>query len=111
MPGMYDMMYGNLSSPDAQQGYNRGFNNPMIQYGMQMLQGQNPFGAASRMLQEQNPFGAASRMLTLPYSPGGPTQQMQTLPYAEPNARGGRRRIRIGNKTYEEVDDIAQGRL
>jgi hypothetical protein len=93
MPGLYDMMYGNLSSPDAQQGYNRGLNNPMIRYGMQMLQGQNP-------------FAAASRMQTLPYSPGSPTPQMQTLPYpAEPNARGGRRRIRIGNKTYEEVDD------
>jgi hypothetical protein len=95
MPSMYDMMYGNSRSPDTQQGYNRGFNNPMTQYGMQMLQGQNP-------------FGAASRMQTLPYGPGSPTPQMQTLPYpSEPNARSGRRRIRIGNKTYEEVDDTA----
>ena len=88
MPSMYDMMYGN-STPDTQQGYGR-INNPMMQAGMGMLQGQNPFA-----------------MQTLPYASGGPTPQMQTLPYPSgPNARGGKRRIRIGNKTYEEVDDM-----
>jgi hypothetical protein len=47
-------------------------------------------------------------MQTLPFASGGPQPQMQTLPYApgeQTPAPGGKRRIRIGNKTYVEEDD------
>jgi hypothetical protein len=100
MPNMYDMMYGGGSNPDAQQGYGRA-NNAMTQFGMQMLQGKNPFATAA------GPYVSG---------PGIPTPQMQTLPYVSgpntprpqmENLRGGKRRIRIGNKTYEEVDDYS----
>jgi hypothetical protein len=102
MPSMYDMMYGN-STPDTQQGYGRP-NTQMMQYGMGMLRGQNPFAMQTLPYASG---GQTPQMQTLPYASGGPTPQMQTLPYPSgPNARSGKPRIRIGNKTYEEVDDM-----
>jgi len=96
MPGLYDMMTGN-SSPDTQQGYGANpLNSPLTRYGMQLLQPRSPG--------YQN----------LPFYSGGPPPQMQNLPYSGGGAGqlqqlaappGGKRRIRIGNKTYEEVTD------
>jgi hypothetical protein len=84
---MPDYSYGNLQRPNTQ----------MMQYGMQMLQPRPPG--------YQN----------LPFYSGGPQPQMQTLPYSGGQGQleelasppSGKRRIRIGNKTYVEEDDTA----
>jgi hypothetical protein len=69
-------------------------NTQMMQYGLQMMQPRPPG--------YQN----------APFYSGGPQPQMQTLPYTGgerieelANPPGGKRRIRIGNKTYVEEDN------
>jgi hypothetical protein len=78
MPSMYDMMYGGSSNPDVQQGYG-----PPRSMNNPMIR------SGMQMMQGQNPFAPAFAATAA--TAGGQ----------------GKRRIRIGNKTYEEVDDYS----
>ena len=85
---MADYGYGGPQRPNTQ----------MMQYGLQMTQPRPPG--------YQN----------LPFNSGGPQPQMQNLPYSGGQEQlqelasppGGKRRIRIGNRTYIEEDSAPQ---
>jgi hypothetical protein len=74
-----------------------GPNTQMMQYGLQMIQPRPPGYQNLPWYGQGTP-----QMQNLPYS-GGQSGQLQEL--ASPP--GGKRRVRIGNKTYVEEDDTA----